>query len=95
MTREKHKDRDAVSKRIRIQFIKREIETAFNLIRVAVTEAAAGRIDAAQQAHSRARKTYDDFRKYLAAVNHHLSRSEKGECERSLENLGNALRALD
>jgi hypothetical protein len=95
MTHTKHKDRDAVSKRIRVQFIKREIETAFNLIRVALAEHAAGHIDAALKAQSRARKTYDDFRKYLALVNHHLSRAEKGECEHSLENLGNALRALE
>ena len=90
-----HADRDALAKRIRLQFIKREIESATSLARSALAEGALGHSDFAAQARKRALKTYEDFRMYLPLVSDHLTGSERGECEENLKNLGDALREFE
>jgi hypothetical protein len=88
-------DRDAAARRIRLQFIRRALESAFGLTHLAVTEDAAGNTQLAQEAKTRALKTYKDFRNYLPLISDHLSGAERGECEETLDNLREALRRLE
>ena len=87
-------DLDELVKRIRLQFIQREIQTAMNLARLAAAEFASGRRDRADEAASRARKTYRDFHNYLEMVAAELSDDQKAECEADLIALNKAITAL-
>jgi hypothetical protein len=92
---EQETDRDAAAKRIRLQFIKQAIETASDLARLAAADRAAGNAETAEEAKRRALKTYKEFQTYLPFVSDQLTHSERGECEESLNNLGDALRRLE
>ncbi|MDQ2775763.1 MAG: hypothetical protein M3Y57_12720 [Acidobacteriota bacterium] len=92
---EQETDRDAAAKRIRLQFIKQAIETASDLARLAIADRQAGHAELAEEARRRALKTHKEFQIYLPFVSDQLTRSERAECEESLNNLRDALRGLE
>ena len=80
-------DLTSAEQRVRIDYLKRELETGITMANLAVTEWSLGKTVSAKRAEQYAKRAYADFMRFLPAAEKYFSLSDRAEIDGKREDL--------